>query len=63
MCEHAATVIYPWCAFMGCLGENCGFATYQQCRATISGIGGYCAINPWYTGDPPRARFAPRSRR
>jgi hypothetical protein len=56
-------VIYPWCAFMGCLGENCGFATYQQCRATLSGIGGYCGINPWYTGDPPRARFAPRSRR
>jgi hypothetical protein len=58
----SAAVIYPWCAFMGRLGENCGFSTYQQCRETISGIGGYCGINPWYAGNPP-GRVAPRTRR
>jgi hypothetical protein len=51
--ERAASVIDPWCAFMGSLGENCGFTTYHQCRAPIAGIGGYCAASPWYTPYPP----------
>jgi hypothetical protein len=25
---------------------NCGFATIQQCLATISGVGGICTPNP-----------------
>jgi hypothetical protein len=24
---------------------NCGFYSWGQCMATISGIGGYCALN------------------
>jgi hypothetical protein len=48
-----AAVIYPWCAFMGRAGQNCGFSTYAQCRATVSGIGGYCGINPFWNGPPP----------
>ena len=38
---------YPWCAVynMGDNAYNCGFATYEQCRATISGIGGFCERN------------------
>jgi hypothetical protein len=59
----AAMVIYPWCAFYGRLGENCGFTTYQQCRATISGIGGYCAANPWYNGNPSPTGSPPQIRR
>jgi hypothetical protein len=38
----------PWCAhYGGRLGgsTNCGFYSFQQCMATISGIGGYCALN------------------
>ncbi len=27
-------------------GTNCGFYTYAQCLATISGIGGWCYANP-----------------
>ena len=46
----AATVIYPWCACMGRSGQNCGFTTFRQCLATLSGIGGYCGANPWYPG-------------
>jgi hypothetical protein len=25
---------------------NCGFYTYEQCRATVSGVGGFCRPNP-----------------
>jgi hypothetical protein len=34
-----------WCANYGPSTYNCGFHTYQQCLATISGVGGYCALN------------------
>jgi hypothetical protein len=44
---------YPWCAiYDGSFGgRNCGFTTYEQCRATISGIGGFCNLNTMY--EPP----------
>lgn len=44
-----AETTYKWCAYYGNFGSmatNCGFSTRQQCMATISGIGGYCDINP-----------------
>ena len=32
---------YRWCAAYGTPGgTNCGFVTIEQCRATISGMGG-----------------------
>lgn len=34
-----------WCAYYRTGSTNCGFSTLQQCRATISGIGGYCQPN------------------
>lgn len=43
---------YPWCAqylgrgFGGAM--NCGFSTYQQCMADVSGIGGECIRNNTY---------------
>jgi hypothetical protein len=41
-----AAIEYPWCAQYGGGeeggGRNCGFSTLEQCRATISGIGGFC---------------------
>jgi hypothetical protein len=47
---------YRWCAHYtsGKLGgaSNCWFMTLQQCRATVSGVGGYCAPNPFYDGLP-----------
>ena len=27
---------------------NCGFLTIEQCRATASGMGGFCVINQFY---------------
>jgi hypothetical protein len=40
----------PWCAFYDVSTYNCGFHSYQQCLATISGAGGWCARNPAWRG-------------
>jgi Protein of unknown function (DUF3551) len=36
---------WPWCARYDSWTIVCGFATYQQCMATVSGVGGYCQRN------------------
>ena len=44
---------YRWCSvYSGDAGgaSNCGFVTIEQCRATVSGIGGSCEPNQFYTG-------------
>lgn len=44
---------YRWCAMYGFLGggvENCYFVTIAQCRAAISGNGGFCRPNLRYDG-------------
>jgi hypothetical protein len=52
----AAAIEYPWCAQYGWKGgRNCGFSSYQQCMATVSGIGGSCERNLFYA-DRPRRR-------
>jgi hypothetical protein len=46
---------YPWCAVYGGRGgggTNCGFLTIGQCRATVSGIGGFCEPNQFYNPRP-----------
>ena len=62
---------YPWCAYYnfgkdGGGATNCGWATFEQCLATVSGIGGSCGPNPMYqpspepsplTGHPRRYRY------
>jgi len=53
---------YPWCAqYGGPGGTNCGFTTFQQCMATIAGMGGFCNANTQYV--PPAGPSAPRPRR
>jgi hypothetical protein len=42
--KPAAAQNYPWCAYYG----PCGFATFQQCLAAVSGVGGSCGANPQY---------------
>jgi hypothetical protein len=52
---------YPWCAqYSGDGGMNCGFTTFQQCLADVSGIGGFCTQNSTY--QPPQVP-RPRARR
>ena len=51
---------YKWCAVYtgnrGDGGTNCGFITYKQCMDTISGTGGYCTPNQFYTGTETQVR-------
>ena len=58
---------YPWCAlYSGGRdggGTNCGFVTIEQCRATISGVGGTCIENPAYPGPARTVVKHPRKRR
>jgi Protein of unknown function (DUF3551) len=54
---------YPWCAqysggSMGG-GRNCGFTTFEQCLATVHGIGGTCSQNTQYE-PPPGVHQKPR---
>jgi hypothetical protein len=61
---------YRWCAEYGGGrgggGTNCYFRTLAQCQATISGIGGFCRPNTFYTGEGdgprPRKRYRHRHR-
>jgi hypothetical protein len=44
---------YRWCAQYGGRGAtNCYFVTLEQCRAAISGNGGFCGPNTFYNGRP-----------
>ena len=65
-----AEIYYPWCANYsggesGGGGSNCGFSTYEQCMATVSGIGGFCDPNPFYTppSQKPTRRLHKKDRR
>jgi Protein of unknown function (DUF3551) len=53
---------YPWCARYDIWSYNCGFTTFGQCQATISGAGGICERNPRAVAldDAPRPRSARR---
>jgi hypothetical protein len=55
---------YPWCAqynMWGGGGRNCGFVSWQQCMATVSGVGGYCEQNAMY--QPGSAEVQRKTRR
>jgi hypothetical protein len=51
----------PWCAQYGGRGNggtNCGFYSFQQCMAAVSGTGGFCTQNYAQTsGSKPRKRY------
>jgi hypothetical protein len=52
---------YPWCARYDWTTSNCGFVSFEQCLATIRGIGGRCEPNPRYVPPPPRPRKQPKA--
>ena len=56
-----------WCAVSPKRAENCGYATLDQCRAQVLGLGGWCRPNPfpgtafgtsgtWSSGPPHQSR-------
>jgi len=52
----AAAQNYPWCAqYGGTAGGvmNCGFVSFDQCMATLSGMGGFCNQNTQYQAAKP----------
>src|SRR5262245_6310724 len=54
-----------WCAqYSGAAGgaTNCGFFTIEQCRATVSGIGGFCVPNQFYNPCGSASRRSSRYR-
>ena len=44
----------------GLAAANCGFLTIEQCRATVSGIGGFCVPNQFYNPHEPAKRTGNR---
>jgi hypothetical protein len=50
---------YPWCSLRGGWsgggGQSCYYTSYQQCMASLSGIGGTCIRNPYVDGPGARA--------
>jgi hypothetical protein len=57
---------YRWCAQYSGRGlggsSNCYFMTIGQCQAAVSGVGGYCRPNPFYTGSGERPRRSKKRR-
>src|SRR5262249_54147455 len=56
-----------WCASIPKRSENCAYATLDQCRAYVLGLGGWCRPNPfpgtafgtsgtWSSGPPRQYR-------
>ena len=42
-----------WCAYYDAYTYTCGFVSFNQCLATVSGVGGFCRRDAYYS---PRAR-------
>jgi hypothetical protein len=58
--SYASADPYRWCAVYSREGgsTNCYFVTLNQCQAAVSGNGGFCRANPFYTGADWRRRPA-----
>ena len=60
-----STYEYPICSVYSDKSgaTSCYYQTYEQCMATVSGIGGHCYQNPAYRGPPTAETPRKRSRR
>jgi hypothetical protein len=49
-----AEIFYPWCmkVYLGDGGDNCSFDSFEQCRQSSLGNGGFCVQNIWYKQEP-----------
>ena len=55
-----ATALFLASGNQGLASTNCGFLTIEQCRASVSGVGGFCVPNQFY--NPRRSAKATRKR-
>jgi hypothetical protein len=57
---------YAWCAIYSgrSMGgsKSCSFNSFEQCQAQVSGIGGFCQPNYYYSGAKQPRRKAKRAR-
>ena len=60
MLLNSTSAAHPaqWCALYQTGGTNCGFTTFSQCQATISGIGGMCNQSPYQDAQPAKREKA-----
>ena len=49
----AALVLVTAFGDSGLGASNCGFLTLEQCRASVSGMGGFCVPNQFYNPQRP----------
>lgn len=62
--QARAEVDYPYClANGGYVQGRCEYTTLEQCKASASGLGGYCAENPFYTSGSTAGLNGARKRR
>lgn len=56
---------YPWCQRTKITGgtPDCSFTSFNQCQASISGVGGDCIRNPWLAYGSWQYESTPKSRR
>jgi hypothetical protein len=56
---------YPWCAHYGTpySDTSCGFTSFDQCMASVSGIGGFCLQNDSYHPAATAPQYSGRNRR
>ena len=47
---------FPWCSIRGRSVQSCYYTSWEQCRTTLSGIGGLCIQSPYYRAAPSLAR-------
>jgi hypothetical protein len=45
-----AEVVYPWCMVQADGRINCGFTSFEQCRAEAMGKSAFCNANPRFQG-------------
>jgi hypothetical protein len=63
---QAWTSPQAWCAYFGSVNaqySDCSYYTYEQCQATIFGVGGRCYANPTYAGPADDLPRRPRKKR
>jgi hypothetical protein len=56
---------YPWCQRTKITGgsPDCSFTSFNQCQASISGVGGDCVRNPLMAYGSYQGEYSPKPRR